>query len=252
LSVTALIAYILLVFAASGALLRTCETGDATGRKRAVAAGAFAVLSALALPWSGLPMSIYFGVGSWMWFPAAAISIFLQRDDGKKFCDARRKTAAANICAVTVSLCLFMTIAGVPGDIPGIEGFSAATALSGIVNPKMVCAFVMFFVSAVLSFACVCNPASPSMAQRLLSFSCSSFSVLALTPPAHVFISGLTPRNALLMDMAFYFFEAETLHLIVFRELYSSLVSKWRYAFAAFNAALTLSGIYFLFSCIAG
>jgi hypothetical protein len=201
----------------------------------------------MALPWSGVPFSRGLGVGSWLWFPAAAISVSLQENDGKKFCAARRAAAAVNICAIISALCVFMANEGVPGDIPGIEGISAMTALSGIINPKMICAFAAFFVSAVMSFACALNSAPLSIAPRLLSFSCSSFLVLALVPPAHVFLKGFTPKFALLADMAFYFLEAETLHFVVLRKLHTPLVSRWGYSFAAANAALTIAGIYFLF-----
>ncbi|MDR1137050.1 MAG: hypothetical protein LBK91_01890 [Synergistaceae bacterium] len=193
-------------------------------------------------------MSRYFGAGSWLWFPAAAMSLLLQSDDGMKFRVARRVTAACNIGAIVAAICVFMLNMGIPGDIPSIEGISAITALDSIRDAKIICAFALFFVSAVMSFACAFNPACPSRASRLLSFSCSSFLALALVPPAHVFLRDFTPRSALFMDMAFYFLEAETLHFIVFKELYQPIVSKWRYSFVTVNAAFTLAGIYFLFS----
>jgi hypothetical protein len=216
--------------------------------RRVAAAWVCALVSTLGLPWGGIPVSYYAGAGSWVWFLFAGISIAVNRGDGRSCCRFRRSFALLNVGAIVAALFAFMYNTGVPGDIPGIEGIAAINSLEGLSGPGLACARILFFISGIASFAAVYSPGE--RAHVLMSFSYSSFMALAFLPPARAFFAGLSPRAAILADAAAYFAAAWLVHSLVMRFIALLAAPRWKYSYAAVNAAVTGAGIYFLFSSL--
>jgi hypothetical protein len=198
----------------------------------------------MALPWSGAPVSICAGIGSWLWFPAAGTSLFLLPPDKRGYFRARRFFAASNTGVAAVSVFAFVSRAGVPGDIPGIESMAALCAIEGLAGNCLSAARILFFVSCVISFASAFNPSDG--ASVLLSFSYSAFISMAFLPPTHVFLRSLRPEGAIFADTAAYVASAFVIHHFVMKPFSEYLVPRWKYRAAAINAAITLAGMIFL------
>jgi hypothetical protein len=199
----------------------------------------------VALPWSGAPVSIYAGIGSWLWFPSAAASLCLVSPDEHGHFRARIFWAVLNTVVIAVSVFIFMSRAGVPGDIPGIEGMAALCAIEGLVGNCLAAARILFFVSCVISFSSAFN--SSDRAALLLSFSYSAFVSMAFLPPIHVFSRSLEPRGAILADAVAYVAFAFVIHHFVMKPFSGYCAPRLKYRATAINAAITLAGIIFLF-----
>jgi hypothetical protein len=208
----------------------------------------FAVLSTFGLPWSGVPVSYYVGIGSWIWFLCAGISLGILRDDGQHHCMERRCFVIFNMGAVLAAIYAFMYKIGVPGDIPGIEGIAAINSLEGLAADGMMFARILFLISGIVSFAAVYSPGE--RAHAMLSFSYSAFLALSFLPPAHLFFEKMQPRAAIMADAAAYFAQAELIHVFVMGYVSQTASSRWTYPYAVINAALSGTGIYFLFSAL--
>jgi hypothetical protein len=246
LSLTALAAYVAFFVTLSGTLsARRTRRESARWGRREVSAWLCALASAMALPWSGAPVSIYAGIGSWLWFPAAAASLFLLPPDKLGHFRAGRFFAASNTAVAAVSVFIFMSRAGTPGDIPGIEGMAALCAIEGLVGNCMATARILFFVSCVISFSSAYNPSD--RASVLLSFSYSAFVSMAFLPPVRVFLTSVNPRRAVMADAAAYAAFAFVIHHFIMKPFSEYFAPKWNYRAAAINAAITLSGMIFLF-----
>ena len=213
--------------------------------KREVSAWLCALVSITALPWSGAPVSIYAGIGSWLWFPAAAASLFLLPPDKYAHFRARIFFAALNAAFVVGSVFAFMSFAGVPGDIPGIEGMAALCAIEGLVGKYLAAARILFLVSCVISFASAYNPSD--RASVLLSFSYSAFVSMAFLPPIRVFLTPVNPGRIIMADAAAYAAFAFVIHHFIIKPFSEYFAPRWKYSAAAINAAITLSGMIFLF-----
>jgi hypothetical protein len=183
-----------------------------------------------------------------MWFLFAAASLAIQRGDGRSCCKFRRSFALFNVGAIVAAIYAFMYNTGVPGDIPGIEGIAAINSLEGLSSSGLAYARILFFISGIASFAAIYSPGE--RAHVLMSFSYSSFLALAFLPPARLFFGGLSPRTAILADAAAYFVEAEFIHSLIMRFMALLVAPHWKYPYAAVNAAITGTGIYFLFSAL--
>jgi hypothetical protein len=246
LSIIALIAYATLVVTASGTLRRPPLTG-VDGRyldRRSAVAWALALSSTFALPWSGAPISLYAGAGSWIWFILAGLSLAAQRNDERAHCSLRRWFAVFNAGAVMAGIYAYMFATGVPGDIPGIEGIAAINSLGGLWGNSLTAAWIFFLVSLIASFTPVYS--EDDRVSSLLSFSYSSLLAIAFLPPARVFLSGLKPGSAIMADAAAYFAAAMVIHAYVMGCLSPVASAYWGRRYAAANAALTAAGIYFL------
>jgi hypothetical protein len=207
-----------------------------------------ALLSAFGLPWSGIPVSYFFGAGSWTWFLFAGVSLGFLKDDGKEFCRFRRGFAAFNLVAIVAAMYVFMYATGVPGDIPGIEGLAAVNSLGGLSGDFLMSSRILFFISAIASFVPVHSPAERVSA--LLSFSYSSFLAIVFLPPARVFWPALLPGDAILFDAAAYALEALLIHAFIMGYLPALLDSRRKYQYAIANAILTAAGICFLYASL--
>jgi hypothetical protein len=128
-----------------------------------------AFLSTFALPWSGLPVSIYAGAGSWTFYLFAAGAAALREPDGLPACGERRAFAVLNVAAIVLAICIFMYKYGVPGDLPGIEGIAAINSLDGLSGPWLAASRIFFLLSCAASFLAVHSP--DDRASALLSFS---------------------------------------------------------------------------------
>jgi hypothetical protein len=199
----------------------------------------------MALPWSGAPVSIYAGVGSWLWFPAAAASLFLLTPDEYGYFRERKFFAAFNTSVAVMSIFAFISCAGVPGDIPGIEGMAALSAIEGLVGKCMAAARILFFVSCIISFASAYNPSD--RASVLLSFSYSAFISMALFPPIRVFWTSANPGKTIMVDAAAYVASAFVIHHFIMKPFSEYFAPGWKFRWAGVNAAITLSGMIFLF-----
>jgi hypothetical protein len=249
LSLIAFAAYVAFFVTLSGALNRRppVREGALLGRREAFA-WLCALASAAALPWSGAPVSVYIGIGSWLWFPSAAASLFLSSPDKRVYFRERRLFAALNTGVVVVSVFAFMSRAGAPGDIPGIEGMAALCAIEGLAGNCLSAARILFFVSCAISFASALDASDG--ASVLLSFSYSAFISMAFLPPIHVFLRSLRPRGALFADAAVYLASAFVIHHFVMKPFSEYLAPRWKYRAAAINAAITLAGMIFLFFAV--
>jgi hypothetical protein len=249
LSLIAFAAYVAFFVTLSGTLnpRPRVREGALWGRREAFA-WLCALASVTALPWSGAPVSVYIGIGSWLWFPAAAASLFLSSPDKHGHFRERRFLAALNTGVVTASIFAFMSRAGVPGDIPGIEGMSALCAIEGLVGNCLSAARILFFVSCVISFASALDASDG--ASVLLSFSYSAFISMAFLPPTHVFLRSLAPGRAILADAAAYVAAAFVIHHFVMKPFSEYLSPRWKYRAAAINATITLAGMIFLFFAV--
>jgi hypothetical protein len=202
----------------------------------------------MALPWSGAPVSVYFGIGSWLWFPDAAVSLFLLLPDKCGHFRKRRFFAALNTAAVVGSVFAFMSRTGVPGDIPGIEGMAALCAIEGLMDICMAAARILFFVSCIISFASAYNPSD--RASVLLSFSYSAFISMAFLPPLRVFFASANPGRTIITDAAAYVVFAFVIHRFIMKPFAEYFTPGWKYRTSAINAVITLSGMIFLFSSL--
>jgi hypothetical protein len=191
-------------------------------------------------------VSVYFGMGSWLWFPSAAASLFLLPPDECGNFRERRLFAALNTAAAVGSVYAFMLFAGAPGDIPGIEGLAAVCAIEGLVSKCMAAARILFFVSCVISFASVYYNL-PESAPALLSFSYSAFVSIAFLPPVRVFLAPANPGRAIMADTAAYMAFAFVIHHFIMKPFSEYLAPRWKRRAAAINAAVTLLGTIFLF-----
>jgi hypothetical protein len=242
LSLIALAAYVAFFVTLSGTLR---VRNDTRRNKRASAAWLCALVSATAIPWSGAPVSVYAGMGSWLWFPTAAASLFLSSPDERGHFRERRFFAALNTAVVVASVFAFISRAGVPGDIPGIEGMATMSAIEGLTGTSMAAARILFFVSCVISFASAFD--TSDRAHVLLSFSYSAFISMAFLPPARVFWAPATPRGIIMADAAAYTALASVIHHFIMKPFSEYFAPRWNYRSAAINATATLFGMMFLF-----
>jgi hypothetical protein len=243
-------AYVTLVVTASGTLRREPFLGSG-GRyldRRSALAWVCALLSAFGLPWSGVPVLYYAGVGSWAWFFFAALATGIQRPDGRESCLYRRLFAAFNLSAVMAAIYAFMYATGAPGAIPSSEGISAINSLEGLGGDFMSAARALFLVSCIASFIPAYSPGDRVSA--LMSFSYSSFLAIAFLPPTRAFFPGMRPERAILTDAAGYFLWALVMHSFVMWHLSYAASAYWGRIYAAVNVALTAAGIYFLFAAL--
>jgi hypothetical protein len=246
LSLVAFAAYIAFFVTLSGTLNARPRVRDgALWNRRETCAWLCALASSSALPWSGAPVSVYAGIGSWLWFPSAAASLFLLPPDKYAHFRERRFFAALNAAVVTASVFAFMSRAGVPGDIPGIEGMAALCAIEGLVGKCLSAARILFFVSCVISFASAFD--ASDRASVLLSFSYSAFISMAFLPPMRVFLRPLPPDGAIFADAAAYMAFAFAIHHFIMKPFSEYLAPRRKRLMAAINAALTLAGMIFLF-----
>lgn len=231
-------AYIVIVVTASGTLRQPSD-------KQSIAWG-LALLSTFGLPWSGIPLSYYLGAGSWTWFLFACISLCVLRNDGKEIYQFRRCFAIMNIVAIMTAICIFMYENGIPGDIPSIEGVGALYSLGGLINKKLMLAYLCFLISAIASFLSIYSHSE--RASIMLSFSYSSFLAIAFLPPARMLFHGIMPRTAIIIDTGAYFLLALLIHIFIMGSFSESLTFVRRYyLYVVSNAALTIAGIFFLF-----
>jgi hypothetical protein len=247
LSLVAFAAYVAFFVTISGTLTpRPLGVRDEVPwNRREVFAWLCALASTMALPWSGAPISTYAGLGSWFWFPAAAASLFLSSPDKCGCFRERRFFSASNTAVVALSVFAFMSRTGVPGDIPGIEGMAALCAIEGLVGKCMAAARILFFVSCVISFSSAFNPSD--RASVLLSFSYSAFISMAFLPPIRFFLTTANPGRTIITDAAAYVTFAFVIHHFIMKPFSEYFSPRWNYRAAAINAAITLSGMIFLF-----
>ena len=236
-SILAFIAYIVIVITASGTLR--------SPNKRDAAAWGFALLSTFALPWGGIPLTYYFSAGSWTWFPLAGISLCVLKSGGREHFRFRKFFAIANVMVIMIAVYAYMYANGIPGDIPGIEGVGTISSLEGI-SKKLTLVYLFFLISAIASFLPIYSHSEQAAA--MLSFSYSSFLVIAFLPPARIFFPGIIPKTAIIIDAAAYFMWALLVHIFIMDTFSKQAASAWSYSYAAINTALTAAGICFLFT----
>jgi hypothetical protein len=128
-----------------------------------------------------------------------------------------------------------------------IEGMSAIINLEGLRNGRLVFAFLLFFVSLLLTFS---PTRSSDVASGILAFSYSSFLILVFAPPAHLLFNSLEPRLAILIDLVFSFCEAMLVCYIVIGALATELSKTKKSSYIVTAASFTVAGIYFLFSSL--
>jgi hypothetical protein len=246
LSILAFVAYIVIIVTASGSLrrlpLEKFEWERIDGRN--VVAWLFALLSTFGLPWGGVPLTNYLGVGSWSWFAFAGVSMAALKNGVSWRC---KLFAVANVLAIMAALCVFILENGVPGDIPGIEVIGAINSLEGFVNKKLILAYACFFISATASFL---PHAHSGRASIMLSFSYASFLAIAFLPPIHMLFHGIRPDTAIIIDAAAYFIWALLIHILTVDLFSKPAASAWGRYYAILNAALTAAGICFLFTAV--
>lgn len=243
-------AYITIIITASGSLrLKTAKDDD--GREfnvQSAAAWSFALLSTFGLPWGGIPLSCYLGVGSWSWCVFSAISLCIIKNDGREHCIFRRFVVVSNITVIMVAIYAFMIENGIPGDIPGIEGVGVINSLEGLPRGKLMLVQACFIISAIASFLPIHS--NPDRASAMLSFSYASFLAIAFLPPAHIFIEWLRPDIAILCDAAAFFLCGWFMHNFIINP-FSKAALFWRSSYITISsAALTATGIYFLFNAV--
>ena len=238
--------YVIIIIIASGAL---CSLRVGNGKYvdiKSAAAWVIALFSTFGLPWGGVPLSRYFGAGSWTWFLFSGISLCILKYDERERCIVRRFYAIANVAVIMAAISVFMLENGIPGDIPGIEGVGAIYTLEGLINAKLVLAMLCFFVSANASFLPVYSRLESAAA--LLSFSYASFVAIAFLPPVHMFMKGTRPDIAIIATTAVSFICSWLIHNFIYKLLSNHAAALWRRSYSIANSVLTLAGIYFLFS----
>jgi len=244
----AIVAYIILVVTASGTL-HCPSTVNYDGKyidARSATAWGFALLSTFGLPWGGVPLSTYFGAGSWTWFAFAGISLIIIKSDGRGRCYVRRCFAILNAAAIMAALCVFMYENGTPGDIPSIEGVGAIKSLEGLVGTNLILVYTCFLISAIASFLPVYSRSERTLI--MLSFSYASFLAIAFLPPARISFSGIRPDTAILIDSATYFVLAWLIHVIIIGKLSELTSSIWCRSYIIINTVLTIVGSFLLFT----
>lgn len=243
----ALTAYMTIIITASGSLRIRVPKKD--NRRhfdvRSATAWGFAQLSTFGLPWGGIPLFYYLGVGSWTWFVFSALSLCILKDDGRGQNKSRRFFAIMNIAVIMSAVYAFMFENGIPGDIPGIEGIGAIGSLEGLSHIRLMLAQACFTISGITSFLPIHS--NSERASAILSFSYASFLSIAFLPPAHVLFSGIRPDIAILCDTASYFLYGWFIHTFIMNT-FSTVTSLWRNSLLTSNVALTAAGIYILFS----
>lgn len=148
-------------------------SGDGVRRSRArdSAAFPFALASAYALPWGGVPL-----IPSAAWFPAFSIALLLlsARDERRGVLPAWGRKAAAILCAGLFygGMSWFMLRIGTPGALFSIEGMSAAFRLESLGNRFLLLPGA-FFVGLLLSFSGV--GLRGGLSASLFFFSCAGF-----------------------------------------------------------------------------
>ena|GEM_PF-3103425 len=244
--ILAFAAYIIIIIIASGALRRRVEGDEKYVDIRNAAAWCVALFSTFGLPWGGVPLSYYFGVGSWTWFVFAGVSLCILKKDGRGSCVVRRFYAIANVAVIMTAISAFMLENGIPGEVPGIEGVGAMYTLEGFSNANLVLAMGCFLVSAIASFASVYSRLESAAA--LLSFSYASFLAIAFLPPAHMFIKGIRPDMAIIVSVAVSFICSWFIHAFVMNSFSYFTSIHWRRSYIIANSVLTAAGVYFMFS----
>jgi hypothetical protein len=101
--ILAFAAYMVIITIASGSLYHYIKekSDEKYFDGQNAAAWGFAMLSTFALPWGGVPLSNYLGVGSWTWFMFAGISLCISKNDGRERNVARKFCAIANVAVIT-------------------------------------------------------------------------------------------------------------------------------------------------------
>ncbi|MDR3331515.1 MAG: hypothetical protein LBT08_02695 [Synergistaceae bacterium] len=175
-------------------------------RFESMSAAAFlcALLSALALPWGGVPFSHYAGVGSWIWLPAVGLSSLLLVGDGAGG-SFRLVKAVVIIClAAFVSTAnWFILRQGVPGGFFSIEAASMILRVGSAWGAVPKAAMVLFFIGHVLSFAPLCSIRGVSAGVLALSY--SGFLVITFVPFSPAGLLGLYPPISMAADAAVMF-----------------------------------------------
>ncbi|MDR1915296.1 MAG: hypothetical protein LBQ58_01825 [Synergistaceae bacterium] len=271
--ISALVSYLALMLAVSAPLsgLSKRECVPRRFSFRASASFSAALVSTLALPWSGAAPLSYLGFferagsPSCLWFPFAALAFFFHEDSGMPRGIWRLLVIFLNMAAVVSALEVFVSNEGIPGGIPGIEGMSAILVVSDRSDIRLVTAMVMFFVSLAMSYSQAYFPddrgrlifqnqrgrtklteMKPGWSRSMLDFSYCSFLAIVFFPTARILLFVVKPPLLLAADFAAKFVIAVSISYFMIRPLGRVYATSGRTDLIT-PICFTVAGIYFLY-----
>lgn len=220
----------------SGYSARRSRAGDS-------AAFLFALVSAYALPWGGVPL-----IPSAVWFPASATALLLlsARDERRGARPALRYKALAILCGGIFygGMACFMLRIGTPGALFSIEGMSAVFRLESL-GGWLIPASAAFFAGFALSLASL--GLRDGLPASLFFFSCAGFLTNTFLPPILSLIStaaGGEPPLALALRIVAAFIVSAALGKMLY--LSQERTDGARRAAAGASVCLVLGGCAFL------
>jgi hypothetical protein len=185
---------------------------------RGVAAFACALFSALALPWSGVSVIHFTGVGSWSWFPSVIAAIIFSPIQRGAPNNLRVKVfLIVSIAASAAAMSRFMSASGVPGQLFSVEGLSMIARLCGPggLGAPIAVAALLIASGLVVSFIPFAAGCPRDAAFSVLSFSFSGFLAITFIPLNLSGLIWLTPRASAVLAPLLLFAASCVIRLIL-------------------------------------